>query len=365
MGASTSLLILELFRNGLLTSKKVLLIDKEEKNRKDKTFCFWSYADEPISLHLKDLITKSWDKLELCTQEPINLSPLSYHHIDSSDLYHKIEELIKIHRWDILIHPITHISRNDEGIFVELNDIKVRGDRVFDSRTPSYEALKTGTPHILQSFVGWMIETDGDIIDPEVFRFMDFDIEQQGCTQFVYVLPFSPTRALVEVTRFGELAIETREAEIILKKYIQKSYGAFRRIDIEIGCIPMTQRRIQNESIQGVINIGARNYNIKASTGYAFKNMYRQAFDIALALKKSETMDIPSREYRAILQSRFTWYDSLLLDILKNTPEYGKSIFMTLLQKIDIQKTLKFLDEKTNIREEISIFYQLPWKPFL
>jgi lycopene beta-cyclase len=127
----------------------------------------------------------------------------------------------------------------------------------------------------------------------------------------------------------------------------------------------MTHRRIQNENIQGVINIGARNYNIKASTGYAFKNMYRQAFDIALALKASETIDIPSREYRAILRSRFTWYDSLLLNILKNTPEYGKSIFVTLLQKIDIQKTLKFLDEKTTIGEEISIFYQLPWRPFL
>jgi hypothetical protein len=53
----------------------------------------------------------------------------------------------------------------------------------------------------------------------------------------------------------------------------------------------MSHSKIIGEPIQGVINLGARNYNIKASTGYAFKNMYYQAFDIAQTLKQNNTID--------------------------------------------------------------------------
>ncbi len=233
IGASASLLILELSRTGLLKNKKILLIDKEKKNKKDKTFCFWSRKYEPISLSLQDLITKSWDTLEIHHQEKLPLSPLSYNHINSIDLYERIQQIAEKYKWDSITDTVTQISQDDEGISIEICDRQIRGTIVFDSRTPSYEAEQDGTPHIFQSFIGWMIETESETIDPETFRFMDFDIEQQNSTQFIYVLPFSSTRALVEVTRFGDQGIETREAEKILEKYIQKAYGAFRKIDIE------------------------------------------------------------------------------------------------------------------------------------
>lgn len=93
--------------------------------------------------------------------------------------------------------------------------------------------------------------------------------------------------------------------------------------------------------------------------------MYYEAFSIAKTLKKDGNIDLYNREHTTMFHSRFVWYDSLLLAVLKNNPEYGKSIFIGLLQNIDMQKILKFLDEKTSITEEISIFLRLPWKPFL
>jgi lycopene beta-cyclase len=46
VGASASLLFLNLYKDDLLKDKKVLLIDQEQKINRDKTFCFWSTDDE-------------------------------------------------------------------------------------------------------------------------------------------------------------------------------------------------------------------------------------------------------------------------------------------------------------------------------
>lgn len=79
-----------------------------------------------------------------------------------------------------------------------------------------------------------MIESESPGFNAEAFRFMDFDIVQQDSTQFVYVLPYSETRALIEVTRFGKEVITQEQAEEILSSYIQKHYGKFKKIDTEI-----------------------------------------------------------------------------------------------------------------------------------
>jgi len=365
MWASTSLLLIELSRNWLLKNKKILLIDQELKNKNDKTFCFWSFKDDPISKHLQDLISTSWDTIELANSQYLSLSPLWYNHIHSINLYKQAQTLIKKYNCDTITMSISSIYEDTLWAYIMLHNTKIRAHIIFDSRSPEYEKSKNWESHIYQSFVGWMIETENTVINPSAFRFMDFDIPQLWYTQFVYVLPFSDSRALVEVTRFGSEAIDTSQAEEILETYIQKSYGNFKKIEVEIWCIPMSHRKIKIEQIWGVIHLGARNYNIKASTGYAFKNMYSQAYAITQSLKNNEDIQSYNTNHSVLLKSRFAFYDALLLDILENKPHYWKAIFTKFLQEIDIQKTLKFLDEKTNLKEEISIFIKLPWKPFL
>jgi len=49
---------------------------------------------------------------------------------------------------------------------------------------------------------------------------MDFRIPQEQHTQFVYILPFSDTNALVEVTRFGTVPVQENEAAELLADYL-------------------------------------------------------------------------------------------------------------------------------------------------
>jgi lycopene beta-cyclase len=111
-----------------------------------------------------------------------------------------------------------------------------------------------------------MIETEQEIKKPNAFRFMDFQIEQQGSTQFVYVLPFSARKALVEVTRFGAETINHTQAENLLADYIQRNFGAYTVADVETGCIPMSNTVIESNAVSGIVLLGARNYHIKQNT---------------------------------------------------------------------------------------------------
>jgi Brp/Blh family beta-carotene 15,15'-monooxygenase len=194
---------------------------------------------------------------------------------------------------------------------------------------------------------------------------MDFSIPQQNSTQFVYVLPYSDGSALVEVTRFGSEKIHPKESEILLNDYINGKYGAYKILDEEHGCIPMTTSPIKEEFCQGVIQLGARNYKIKPSTGYAFKRMYYHAEEITQMLIQGKSPIELNRRHAETLRGRFAFYDGLLLDILNRNPEFGKPIFETLFKKNGIQQIFTFLDEKSNLLEEITIFSRLPLGPFL
>ena len=51
---------------------------------------------------------------------------------------------------------------------------------------------------------------------------MDFSVEQKGNTRFMYVLPTSPTEALLEYTLFSKELLSKEEYEAEIEKYLQQ-----------------------------------------------------------------------------------------------------------------------------------------------
>jgi len=358
-------MLLRMHHSGLLNNKSVLLIDKERKDRRDKTFCFWSHRDETIEKDLAEIISQTWDTVILPGEQPSSLGPLRYNHVSSIDLYQSIDKLSIHYGWHRCVGEVSEVHSTSESSYVMLNSRKISSQLIFDSRTPSYQRPQSGQTHLHQSFVGWHIAIADNSKSSVSFRFMDFDIDQQGYTQFVYVLPFNDGTALVEVTRFGSKVFQPIEAEALLTQYIHRRIGSYIKLGEEQGCIPMCNAPIQEEKSDGIVQLGARNYNIKSSTGYAFKNMYQHAGQIAENLKQGQPANAFNRTYATVKHGRFAFYDGLLLDILQSQPQKGKPIFEALFKNTDIQRILTFLDEKTGLREEIAIFARLPKLPFL
>ena len=194
---------------------------------------------------------------------------------------------------------------------------------------------------------------------------MDFTIEQNNSTQFVYVLPFTSSQALVEITRFGSDLIQKQSAEQNLHHYIKEQFGEYSIIDREHGCIPMSNVKIDNEIKHDIILLGARNYLTKPSTGYTFKSMFYHANNIVDKISLYQDVNSLNIEYTQMSKGRFAFYDSLLLHILHTKPHQGKPIFQALFRSVDTKHILRFLDEKTSLTEDILLFIALPWTPFL
>jgi lycopene beta-cyclase len=364
-GASACLAIINLESQGILDNKRVLIIDKEAKNRRDKTFCFWSFCNEPIAENLDFMISHSWSSVILPGRHKSDLHPLRYNHISSLDLYRHVEEIGKQKGWNRIIGEVTEVGTFEDKPFAVLNGQRISSHILFDSRTPHYEIIRNGETHLHQSFVGWRVSLHDSGLNPDTFYFMDFDVSQSNYTQFVYVLPYADGSALVELTRFGSEVIATSDAEKLLDEYITKKFGGYTIIDSEFGCIPMSNASTHESKEESIIQLVARNYSIKSSTGYAFKRMFYHGQHIAKLLGEKKPATSLNRNHSKAFSGRYAFYDGLLLDILDKTPQYGKPIFESLFKHSDIQLILSFLDEKTTVQEELKIFRRLPKWPFL
>lgn len=357
LGASNCLLILALEKRGLLANKKLVIIEPHQKNKKDKTYCFWSSEEEVNQIIPTNFIDKKWDNV-IINGRVQNLSPLSYYHVSSLTLYENALEVVKKYR-GVVIYETLDVSDKHSIVY---ENKRYQAVYVFDSRPPEVDPTNKHHFYINQSFVGWQIQTETPFFDSDSFTMMDFEVPQDDATQFVYVLPFDSKNALIEVTRFGKDIMTNEAGEELLKTYL-KNIPNYHLTHTEQGCIPMTNIPLSCESDDHVRHMGARAGHVKPSTGYAFKSMSQDANLITEQIKNG-IKSLPSSPVQK-RTNRFAFYDSLLLRILAEKPYYGKPIFKRLFDAIKATSILDFLDEKSILSEEITIFYSLQWKPFL
>ncbi len=159
--------------------------------------------------------------MELSKGEAVPLNPFRYHFISGLDLYDATREIIQNEQLELIHHHAEIVASNSKGKYVIVNGAQYFAQHIFDSRPPKYFEPKNQEVFILQSFVGWFIQTERPIENVDWFRWMDFDVVQNDNTQFMYVLPFDSHNVLVELTRFGKESLTDDDAFPILHEYIE------------------------------------------------------------------------------------------------------------------------------------------------
>ena len=139
----------------------------------------------------------------------------------------------------------------------------------------------------MQHFKGLLIKTEEPAFNPSEATLMDFRVSQQHGTTFMYVLPVSGTRALVEYTLFTKELLEAEEYVVAIKDYISSylkvtNYNVFGE---EFGVIPMTNIKFLKQ-IGRVINMGTAGGQTKGSSGYTFQFIQKQLKNWFLSLLK-------------------------------------------------------------------------------
>lgn len=359
-GASSTLLLRSLESRGLLANKKIAVIDSDSKSTNDKTYCFWTSLDDDIAQDCNALISENWSKVSVNQQNPESLENARYVHISSIALYEDCRRIVNDYRISRIYSSVSNLNKLEEGVEIQTKDGVLQGKIVFDSRPPVFAEPKKNEVILWQTFIGHIISIEKSYEKRDCVDLMDFDVPQDGFTQFMYVLPLKNNQILVELTRFGSEPITQSLAEPILAAYIEKRFGSYQLIDTEQGKIPMSTAKIERELMEGVVPIGGRSGAIKPSTGYAFKNMFQAAEHIA-GLVENKKEITPMK----IGPKRFDFYDRLLLLILFYQPMLGKPIFSALFKKNRVVSVFQFLEGRTNIAQDIRILLTLPIRPFL
>jgi lycopene beta-cyclase len=363
LGASNSLILISMIKKGLLNNKQVAVFETDKKANNDKTYCFWASPDEPITRELEALISQRFTKIKVNAGREENIESCPYHYIRSIDLYDATRKFVSATDITIINEAVGSITEENQIYRLQTSQKTYQAHYVFDSRPPSFETKNSDDTFIQQSFLGWHIKCEAEVFQENSFEMMNFDIEQDGYTQFIYVIPFSSQEALVEFTRFGAEKIDQTYAEEVLNKFIGQHFSNYEKIGEERGCIPMTTQINPPSKHSGVLHTGANANLIKPSTGYGFKNMFQFAQLVTKKIENQEfehfnKIQIPSKK-------RFKFYDKLLLIILLRWPSVGKKIFTLLFNKIPVLTIFSFLEEKSTLRDEVRIFRILPIKPFL
>jgi len=352
-GASGLSLAFELSKDIDFKTKKILIIDPEyPKKNNDRTWCFWEDNDDK---NWDDSIFHKWSNVWFKSdsfEKNISLLPLSYKMLKSKQFYEHIYKTIdKNQNIDTLNEKVIE-SRDFENyceVKTESNVYKTK--KVFNSILNWNSIYKKNKyPLLIQHFEGWFIKTKKDFFNPNEATFMDFTIEQNSKTKFIYTLPFSKNEALIEYTLFSKNVLEKKFYEIFLTDYLKKiGIDDYSIISKESGKIPMTGYPFHKNNTRNILNIGSAGGWSKPSTGYTFKNIERKTKTLVNFLKTNSDL----RKFHKT--SRFRYYDIIFLDVLFNNNHLGKKLFTEMFKNNKPKTIFKFLDEKSNIYEELSI----------
>ena len=362
-GAAGLSLALALVRSPL-RDRSILIVDKDQKNRNDRTWSIWVSQPTPY-----DAISYGrWDRMSFISdgvRREFGLSPYRYQTLRGIDFYRFVqEELGQYPNVEQVLGSVEGLKDNPGSGSFSVDGIPYQANWIFDSRvTPgSLQPNPQRFLYLKQHFKGWEIETPAAAFDPCCATLFDLRTRQRAGLCFFYVLPFSPRRALVEYTLFSADLLDGAEYEQELKRYIEQQLKIkdYRIVEEETGVIPMTDHPFPRRLGKRILATGTRGGRIKPSTGYAFNRIQRDSQAIVSSLsRKGHPFDVPGYSFRR----RF--YDSLLLEIISNQGPAVKPIFEALFAHNPVQRIFRFLDEQSTLYEDLLLISSLPSLPFL
>ena len=205
-GASGLSLAYHIAQEPRLAEQRVVLVEPDAAKADDRTWRYWAAGDTPFAA----VEAHRWEQLLIRTpgfERVVQLDPYRYRMVRAGDFYTFVDAKLAAlpQQFIRLTGKVTALAEapHGHGAIATLADGQQLAARyIFDSRLPKLVRNPTRHRYLEQHFLGWEIETDYDAFDPDTVQFMDFCVPQRAQTRFVYALPFTTRRALVEFTVF-------------------------------------------------------------------------------------------------------------------------------------------------------------------
>jgi lycopene beta-cyclase len=375
-GCATLSLLTRLIESGACSDKRFLIIDPSDKKSNDRTWCFW----EKGTGYFEKLVHHEWSALDFKQagfSGGLNMGGYRYKMIRGIDFYEYCLNVLRPSgQVDFLQDEITdwRVEKTDsqgEIFFLtgkKTGKISVKADLIFNSIPPDLGKKQPGTVNLLQHFKGVIVESDQFNFDPHRATLMDFRVSQAEGTTFIYVLPLSKNKALVEYTLFTADLLSTEQYNQGIADYITTYLGVsdYKIVEEEFGIIPMTSQQFPWYA-NGAFNIGTAGGQTKGSSGYTFQFIQKRSAQLAALMQSNTDWSKLKSTLVQLLgdAKRFHFYDRVLLNVLAANYYPGDQVFATLFEKNSAHRVFQFLDNETNLLQELKIISSLPTLPFL
>ena len=323
----------ELEINKKLEDKTLAIVEPRSEYKRDKTWSFWKV----ISHNFDDCVIKSWKEFSVkvpSNSKVIKCDSLPYQSIDSGLFYNKINEKLA--------------KNKNIKFFKNIKDLNINNAFIFNS-VPSLNDYKS---NFWQHFHGIEIETNEDFFNDNSVGLMDFDCDQRNSVHFFYTLPFTKKKAMIETTWLSKEDVSLKDYESQIKNYI--NYLGIKDYKInfkEEGAIPLFHSIYQKE--KNKINIGTAGGMTRLSTGYTFLNIQEHSKYISMNIENIQS----AKKYD--LGKKYRFLDKIFLRVLEKNPEKMPNIFFNMFS-VSSDTAIKFLSNKSNILEDISVILKMP-----
>ncbi len=339
---------------------RVAVIEPRHEYARDRTWCNFALPAYPHPF--SDVASSRWHEWQVSQDRGMVHTcahpDVAYAMIDSSDFYAAaLAKLATASHIDVLrgvsatecalVEDATHES----AVTVTTSMGRIGAKLVFDSRpktTLSENAWR-------QVFYGVEVESVHPIFDPTRARLMDFSVmtaddANAGRVHFMYLLPSSTRRALVEDTWFIKkrdlAAAPNMEANItsyMATHFPKEQYNIIYR---EQGALPMDPMLRPSSLASRHIAIGAAGGMTRAASGYAFFDTQQACTVIAAALLRRVNSDRKLAQPFVLPRWRSAtsyWMDGVFLRVLQQAPELAPQLFYELFRGVPPASLARFL----------------------
>ena len=345
---------------------QVLLVEPRKHHIRDRTWSYWALP-EALPSRWQSLPAAYWPrwKVSMREQSVTSKQVVQYASVRADNFYDEALQMIakapNIH-W---LHEtsITGATARAQGIELATSTGQQFSSKsFFDSRPPAPISPNGWVQH----FQGWEVETKGPSFEPECLDLMAFEPSSQGL-HFLYCLPYSSTRALVESTWISRGMAPT-DYEAQLRHALQQRWAItdFNVVFREHGALPLTPKL--HAAQPGWIRIGRAGGMLRAATGYAFCATLQQTSSLAASLDMHlkhggllHTWQAPAHSHPALDQ----WMDQVLFRVIERDWLQAPQYFLSLFDKVPELSLIRFLQGQANWQDRLAVMRALPAWPFV
>jgi lycopene beta-cyclase len=297
---------------------------------------YWSRGATPYDR----FAVGTWRRARVADAPPEPIAPFCLRLVRSTDALAGLAGALEAPNVHRLRATARSISRLGDGSYEVLTDSgAVRARWVFDSAcdiAPVFPSPRR--PRAVLSGTGVRVEADRPVFDAGVATLLD----PLGEVSFAYLLPLSPTHALLESASFGPVGVGEHRAPLLRYLRAKHPQADFAVTHSEYGAIPLGFAPPRTTGQRHVL-IGAKRGLVKPSAGYGVVRIARESEHLARLWGRHRGLP-PSR------RAPFPWglLDAGFVRLAARDPRLPMALLARVMRAVPLAHSLGFIDERVS-----------------